>query len=292
MTVLLVAAAPLALWGAWRFLRVVGRLISRYGAPRWLLLWGSVSYALVPLVAGAWGGGRWGIVVAAAVLPWLAHAALGFAEPEAARRWRAAWRTGLLLALAHRRRARDVVALRDPRRGRGRRVGSDRARRDPGPVGLGAAGDRARRTGGAARAVVAAGRAREGAGGGLFLDIGRWPTPSTDGLDVLVGRFGELGAPWWLGLVLPVLALLALLPRPTRIGVVLCWLVATVAAVVAVPLGLTTIDAHRCRDPAGRPRRGAARRPRRLDHRRPARRSRPHRALAVADRAAPGRAGA
>ena len=83
---------------------------------------------------------------------------------------------------------------------------------------------------------------REGAGGALFLDIGRWPTPSTDGLDLLVGRFGELGAPWWLGLVLPVLALLALLPRPTRIGVVLCWLVAAVAAVVAVPLGLTTID--------------------------------------------------
>ena len=99
MTFLLVAAAPVALFGAWRYLRVVGRLISRYGAPRWLLLWGSVSYALVPLVAGAWGSGRWGVVVAAAVLPWLAHAALGFAEPEATRRWRAAWRTGLLLAL-------------------------------------------------------------------------------------------------------------------------------------------------------------------------------------------------
>jgi hypothetical protein len=39
-----------------------------------------------------------------------------------------------------------------------------------------------------------------------------------------------------------VLALLALLPRATRIGVVLCWLVAAVAAVVSVPLGLTSID--------------------------------------------------
>ena len=32
--------------------------------------------------------------------PWLAHAALGFADPEPDRRWRAAWRTGLLLAVA------------------------------------------------------------------------------------------------------------------------------------------------------------------------------------------------
>ncbi|WP_183097975.1 hypothetical protein, partial [Nocardioides pelophilus] len=82
----------------------------------------------------------------------------------------------------------------------------------------------------------------EGAGGALFLDVGRWPTPATDGLDVLVGRFGDLGAPWWLGLALPVLAVAALIPRSTRIGVVLCWIVAAVAAVVAVPLGLTTID--------------------------------------------------
>ncbi len=241
MTVLLVAAAPVALWGAWRFLRVVGRLISRYGAPRWLLLWGSVSYALVPLVAGAWGSGRWGVVVAAAVLPWLAHAALGFAEPEVARRWRAAWRTGFLLALLTAVApvmwwlcailgAVVVAASAAVVRGAIR----DRSVWGPPATAL------------AVPAVLLAPwwlpAVWEGAGGGLFLDIGRWPTPSTDGLDVLVGRFGELGAPWWLGLVLPVLALLALLPRPTRIGVVLCWLVAAVAAVVAVPLGLTTID--------------------------------------------------
>lgn len=241
MTVLLVAAAPLALWGAWRFLRVVGRLISRYGAPRWLLLWGSVSYALVPLVAGAWGSGRWGIVVASAVLPWLAHAALGFAEPDASRRWRAAWRTGFLLALLTAVApvmwwlcailgvvvvAASAVVVRGAIR--------DRSVWGPPATAL------------AVPAVLLAPwwlpAVWEGAGGALFLDVGRWPTPSTDGLDLLVGRFGELGAPWWLGLVLPVLAVLALIPRPTRIGVVLCWLVAAVAAVVAVPLGLTTID--------------------------------------------------
>ena len=241
MTLLLVAAAPLALWGGWRYLRVVGRLVSRYGAPRWLLLWGSVSYALVPLVAGAWGGGRWGVVVAAAVLPWLAHAALGFAEPEGARRWRAAWRTGLLLALLAAAApvmwwlcailaavvvAAAAVVVR----------GAIRERSVWGPPAIALA----------VPAVLLAPwwlpTVWEGAGGALFLDIGRWPTPATDGLELLIGRFAEVGAPWWVGLVLPVLAVLALIPRATRIGVVLCWLVAAVAAVLAVPLGLTTID--------------------------------------------------
>jgi GT2 family glycosyltransferase len=241
VSTLLVAAAPLALWGAWRFLRVVGRLISKYGASRWLLLWGSVSYALVPLVAGAWGGGRWGVVVAAAVLPWLAHAALGFAEPEAPRRWRAAWRTGLLLALVTAVApvmwwlcavlgAVVVAASAAVVRG----VVRDRSVWGPPATAL------------AVPALLLAPwwlpALVEGAGGALFLDVGRWPTSATDGLDVLVGRFGDLGAPWWLGLALPVLAVVALIPRATRIGVVLCWLVAAVGAAVAVPLGLTTID--------------------------------------------------
>ncbi|WP_183095297.1 glycosyltransferase family 2 protein [Nocardioides stalactiti] len=241
LSFLLVAAAPIALWGAWRFLRVVGRLVSRYGAPRWLLLWGAVSYALVPLVAGAWGGGRWGVVVAAAILPWLAHAALGFAEPEAGRRWRAAWRTGLLLALLTAFApvtwwlcavlgavvvAASTLVVRS--------AVKDRSVWGPPVTAL------------AVPAVLLApwwvSSVLEGAGGALFLDVGRWPTPATDGLDVLVGRFGDLGAPWWLGLALPLLALLALLPRATRIGVVLCWLVAAVAAVVALPLGLLSVD--------------------------------------------------
>ena len=54
----------------------------------------------MPVTSGAWGDGRLGVVVAAVLVPWLAHAALGFADPEPDRRWRAAWRTGLLLALA------------------------------------------------------------------------------------------------------------------------------------------------------------------------------------------------
>ncbi len=100
MSALLLLAVPVALWGAWRLLRVVGRLVDPGGAPALAGgCWGAVTYALVPVTSGAWGDGRLGVVVAAALLPWVAHAALGFADPERDRRWRAAWRTGLLLAL-------------------------------------------------------------------------------------------------------------------------------------------------------------------------------------------------
>ncbi len=99
VSAVLVLAVPVGLWGAWRFLRVVGRLVTPSGAPRWALLWGSVTWAVVPVASGGWGDGRLGVVVGSALLPWLAHAALGFADPAAERRWRAAWRTGLLLSI-------------------------------------------------------------------------------------------------------------------------------------------------------------------------------------------------
>ncbi|WP_408896331.1 glycosyltransferase family 2 protein [Nocardioides sp. R1-1] len=241
MSLLMALAAPLGLWGAWRFLRVVGRLVTPYGAPRWLLLWGSVSWALVPLVAGAWGGGRWGIVVAAAVLPWMAHAALGFADPDAAHRWRAGWRTGLALAL--------LTAVAPPTWLLtavlvGVLLGCA-VRLLPGEV-------RDRSVWGPPVAALAVPllvlvpwwlpALVEGGLAGTVLDIGRWPTASTSGWDLLAGRLGGLGAPAAVGLVLPVLALLALVPRATRIPVIVCWLVAAVSTVVAVPLALTTVD--------------------------------------------------
>ena len=116
MSLLLVLAVPVAAWGAWRFLRVAGRLVGPAGAPRWLILWGTTTYSLVPVVAGAWGDGRLGVVVAAVLLPWLAHAALGFADPVADRRWRAAWRSGLLLARHHGVHPRRLGAGRGARR--------------------------------------------------------------------------------------------------------------------------------------------------------------------------------
>ncbi len=51
-----------------------------------------------------------------------------------------------------------------------------------------------------------------GAGEGLLLDGGLLPAPTPDGVELGLGRFHDLGAPWWLGVVLPVLAVLALVP--------------------------------------------------------------------------------
>ena len=234
-------AVPFALWGAWRFLRVAGRLATPAGANRWLILWGATTYALVPVVSGAWGEGRLGPVVAAALLPWLAHAALGFADPEADRRWRAAWRTGLLLALvtAATPVAWVVAALVGivvvvlafsllPG------IGRDRSAWGPPLVAL---------------AVVPVLLAPwwlpsllHGAGAGLLLDGGLLPLPTPDGTELALGRFHDLGAPWWLGLLLPVLAVLALVPRRTRIPVLICWVVALLASVAAAGLGAITLD--------------------------------------------------
>ncbi|GAB2983377.1 glycosyltransferase family 2 protein [Nocardioides montaniterrae] len=241
MSLLLVGAPLAALWGAWRFLRVVGRLQSPHGMNKWLLLWAATTYALVPLVAGAWGSGRWGVVVAAALLPWMGHAALGFADPDPERRWRAAWRAGLLLTLLTAFTpvmwwlcAVLVAVVLGVAAKVVRAALADRSVWGPPVAALGVP-----------LLLLAPWwlpSLWEHAGDGLFLDIGRWPTASTGGLDLLAGRFGDVGAPWWLGLLLPVLAALALVPRSTRVGVVVCWLVAAVAAVVAVPLARLSIQ--------------------------------------------------
>lgn len=241
MLALLVVAAPFAVWGAWRFLRVLARLIAPSGAPRWVLLWGAVSYALVPLAAGAWGSGRWGVVVAAAVLPWAAHAALGFADPAAERRWRAAWRTGLALTLltavapvAWWLYAAIVVVLLATAALLARSAVRERSVWAPPLSALGVP------------AVLLAPwwlpSLWTGAAAGLLLDVGRWPTPATGGLDLLLGRFGDTGAPWWIGVLLPALAVLALVPRASRVGVLACWLVAAVVTLVAIPLAVVDVD--------------------------------------------------
>jgi GT2 family glycosyltransferase len=250
VSAVLVLAVPFSLWGAWRFLRVAGRLATPAGANRWLILWGATTYALVPVASGVWGQGSLAHVLSAALLPWLAHAALGFADPESDRRWRAAWRTGLLLALVScgtplawlvAALVGVVVLLLAFTLLPG--IGRDRSAWGPPVVAL---------------LVVPVLLAPwwlpallHGAGEGLLLDGGLLPVPTPDGIDLGLGRFHDLGAPWWLGVVLPVLAALALVPRRTRIPVLICWVIALLAVLVAVGLGSITLHLAALSTPPG-----------------------------------------
>ena len=242
VSVVLVLAVPVGLWGAWRLLRVVGRLVSPEGMPRVLLLWGAVTWALVPVVSGAWADGRLGPVVTAALLPWLAHAALGFAEPDPDRRWRAAFRVGLLLTVCTTTTPTlwlvalvlallvTVLALRIvPSAAQDRSTWAPPASALAIPVLL--------LLPWWVPAVLH--RASEA----LLLDPGRLPAPTPDGvLGLLTGRLGDTGAPGWLGVLLVVLALLSLVPRISRIPVLVCWIAAAVAAVVGLVLSWITLD--------------------------------------------------
>ncbi|WP_028471658.1 glycosyltransferase family 2 protein [Nocardioides alkalitolerans] len=245
VALLMLLAVPFGIWGAWRLLGVAGRLLDPRGTSRWLLLVGAVTYGLVPVTSGAWAQGRFGIVVAAALLPWLAHAALGFADPERERRWRAGWRTGLLLTL--------VVALV--------------------PVAAVLALSMAVVT--LAFGVVVARRAllsREVLRGtvapvalalvlpavllspwllptllhgdlvALAGEAGRLPYPALAPLDVALGRLGDGAGTTEAGVVLVALAVLALAVPATRIAVVGCWAVAAAVLAPAALLALPTFD--------------------------------------------------
>ena len=240
ISLLMMVSVPLAFWGSWRLLRVVGHLLDERGMPPWLLAIGASAYSLTCVTSGAWSAGRFGIVASAALLPWLAHAALGFAEPAAYRRWRAGWRTGILLTLVTcfapamwllaTLVAVMIVGLAvilAPR--------SLRARSAWGPPLI---------------AIVIPAvllspwwipLLTESAGAGLALEAGRIPFPSMSGLDLALGQIGLSGAPIWIGGIAPVLALLALIPRATRLPVLICWIVAAAGALVAAALGQLTL---------------------------------------------------
>ena len=241
VSALMLLAVPFAAWGAWRLLTVVGHLVDTRDMPRWLHVWGAVTYGLVPATSGAWGEGRFGTVAVAALLPWTAHAALGFADPDRDRRWRAAWRTALLVALGAAfvpgvwlfavlaaGVVLGVAAFISPRLLR------DRHSWGPPVVAL------------AMVPVLLAPwivpLVTTGSAEGLLLEAGRLPGDRVDVVGLLTGRLGDLGAPWWLGALLGLLAILALLPRSTRVPVLACWLVALAAAVVVAGLGFVTLE--------------------------------------------------
>ncbi len=238
---LMLLAVPVAAWGAWRLLKVVGHLVDPRGLPRWLAVWGALTYALVPATSGAWNEGRFGTVAVAALLPWTAHAALGFVDPDRDRRWRAAWRTALLVALGAAfvpgfwlfAVLGTVVVLGSAA------VISPRLLRE-------------RDSWGPPVVAVAATPVllspwllpllTTGSGSGLLLEAGRLTVDRVTFGGLLTGRLNDLGAPGGLGIALGVLALAALLPRRTRVAVVICWLVALAAAVVSAVLSRLTLD--------------------------------------------------
>lgn len=241
VSVLMLLAVPFALWGAWRFLRLVGRLVDPRGLSTWVLVWGSLTYALVPATSGAWGEGRFGTVALAALLPWLAHAAVGFVDPEPERRWRAAWRTALLLALTAAfvpgvwlfslLAAALVVAAAfaiSPR------LLKERSAWGPPALALGMV----------PVLLVPWFLPLLGTGAfeGLLLEAGRLPVSAVDFVDLLTGRSSDMGAPWWLGVPVGVLAVLAIAPVSTRIPVLIGWLVALPAACVVAVLGFVVLD--------------------------------------------------
>jgi GT2 family glycosyltransferase len=241
VSAVLLLAVPLGIWGAWRMLRIVGRLVDPGGSPRWLVALGAVTYALVPVTSGAFGAGRLGVVAVAVVLPFLTHAALGFGDPEHDRRWRAAWRTGLLLTVAAAFEpvawvfavVLAVVVLAFATAvtrslPRGWQVWG------PPVVTLGVP------------PVLLSpwwwSSIQHGASSLLLMETGRQPYPSLTPNDFLLGRLSpDLGGPWWLGALLVVLAVLALVPRTTRIPVLVTWLVAAVAAITAAGLSVISL---------------------------------------------------
>lgn len=248
VALLFLLAVPVATWGAWRFLRVLGRLADPRGASRWLLAWGSITYGLVPFVSGAWAQGRFGTVLAAALLPWLAHAALGFADPTPDRRWRSAWRSALLLA---------VIAAFAPVAWAYAVVGTVLV------LVLGLVFARGLITDRTIWAPLVTPVLAtpvlllpwfvpmlvQGHGSALLLEVGRPPGPVAGALDLVSGRLSGLAAPHWAGLLLIALALAALVLHRSRGLVLVAWCIAALAALLAAPLShllleLPTIDAR------------------------------------------------
>lgn len=236
--VLLLLAVPLAALGGYRFLR-------RATGSRPAALWGGAAYGLLPVLTGAVPEGRLGTVVASLVLPWLAHSALFLAPGHSAdRRWRAAWRTTLWLAL--------LTAFA--------------------PLGLvlallvtlvvlvtGWMADRPRWTRASTWLPVVTPVVMTlvvlapwtvsvwmHQGPSAWLLEAGLPAPRLvdplSSLDVVFGRPASVGAPWWVGIGTVLAALGALVRPDTRRLVLRSWAVLVVALVVTAVLSAATVS--------------------------------------------------
>ena len=229
---LMLMAVPLAAAGAYRMLRLVT-------TSRWAALWGAVAYGLLPVLTGAVDQGRIGTVVGALVLPWLVKAAWHLsAGASMDRRWRAAWRTALLLALLTAfvpaawflaLALAAVVLVRA------------RLARDDRWTGLAGWGPVAVAVGAVPALLlpwlVAALLGGTGATG-PFAEAGL-PAPElldpVTAWDLLLGRPAEMGAaPGWLSATVVLAAVAALLRRDTRRTVLGCWVVVVLALAAAL----------------------------------------------------------
>lgn len=239
VSALFVLGVPLAGWGAWRFARRVAVLSSGRTPSAWLVGWAALAWAMVPVASGAWGQGRFGVLAAAVLLPWLAGASLGFLDGEPDRRRRAGWRTGLLLAavtafspgawvLAVVVVLAVLVILRviAPSLARTRSVWGPLlvvlvvppVLLLPGTLGM------------LGHDI-----------GGLLLEAGR-SMPGPDGWDLLTGRLPGPSAPLWIGALLVLAGVAALVPAASRLAVVACWAVVATTAILAAALSRLEVD--------------------------------------------------
>ena len=215
---LMLFAVPLAALTAHR----LGRLLSPHRSVRIAC---AVTYALCVVATGSVSQGRIGTVVALIILPIIVNTAIQLAETPG---WQLGLRVGIWIAVAA---AFAPIALL---------------------IGLG----------GLMILLYAEGRwvsryLLAAAGVPLVL-LGPWllqralrpwrmwweagfPVPGTGTvLDVALGRGGGVAAPAWLSIGLLVLAVVALIPHRTRLGVELAWLVALLGLVVALSGTLVT----------------------------------------------------
>lgn len=245
VTLVMLIAAPLGFWGAWRLLRALGRTLRPDGLSPWLLLWGSTTYALLPAASGAWGAGRLDTVLAAAVLPWLVRSALGFADPFADRRWRAGWRCGVWLTVMTALTptawvlAAVLVVVAVLALGLTRAAGGHPSVWAPPLISLGLPV--------ALLASWVVPLVLDGPRSGLLAPAGG-VVSHVPRLGLLTGVLAAQAAPGWGGLGLLALAAVALIPSARRIGPLLAWLVALAGALTGfvlaavrlpLPTGLT-----------------------------------------------------